>query len=236
MVDARVQALRERFRADGDAEHARFHKGYHKSELQFHGLKTPELRAAIRDTIPPRPRLPAAEICKLAKELWARKWYEERIAALELLARVGKELRLSDLALLKRLTTECDGWGLLDHVACKTLSPMALARGEPLYERVRKWSSARHMWTRRASILVHIHPARAGALAHDYAWDTFEELLHEPEFFIRKAIGWTLRECSKRYPQEVHDFLLRVGDRAAPLTRREGARNLPLKLRRAILP
>ena len=50
----------------------------------------------------------------------------------------------------------------------------------------------------------------------------------------RKAIGWALRECSKRYPREVHDFLVRVGERASGLTRREGARNLSARLRATI--
>jgi len=60
-------------------------------------------------------------------------------------------------------------------------------------------------------------------------------LLHETEFFIRKAIGWTLREIGKSEPRAVHAFLMRVGDRASGLTRREGARRLPPPLRRDIL-
>ena len=63
--------------------------------------------------------------------------------------------------------------------------------------------------------------ARRGQLSDRYSWPTFEELLPEREFFIRKALGWTLRECSKKYPEQVAEFLLRVGERASGLTRRE---------------
>jgi len=49
-------------------------------------------------------------------------------------------------------------------------------------------------------------------------------------FFIRKAIGWALRECSKKYPEEVFAFLERIGGRASGLTRREGSRRLPEQL------
>ena len=69
----------------------------------------------------------------------------------------------------------------------------------------------------------------------DNSWPTFEELLPEREFFIRKALGWTLRECSKKYPEQVAEFLLRVGERASGLTRREGGRNLPEQLRERVL-
>src|SRR5690606_7009565 len=97
------------------------------------------------------------------------------------------------------------------------------------------WREDSVMWTRRASILVHIHPARQAQLAQDHCWDTWESRLHEKDFFIRKAIGWALRESSKEYPQQVHDFLVRVGDRASGLTRREGEHLWPAHQRAAIL-
>ncbi len=236
MTDPRLRELRRRLQLAADPEHARFHKGYHKSDLSFFGLKTPAMRSVGRAAFPHRREMERGEVTELAAELWSSPWFEERFIALELLAVRPERLQVRDLGLLKRIATECDGWVLLDHLACNTLSHLALQRGEPIYAKVRNWSSHRHMWTRRASILVHIRPARAGELDHAYAWETFNERLHEPEFFIRKAIGWALRECSKQYPDEVHDFLLRAGDKASSLTRREGARNLTPELRRSILP
>jgi len=233
--DPRIRDLRRSLRAAGNAEHARFHKGYHKSSLSFHGLKTPAMRAAARAAFPRRDKLERKELLELVTELWTFEWFEERFCALELLSRAAPELGARDLPLIKRLTTHCDGWVLLDHLACNTLSPLALNLGEPIYDKVCTWSRHRHMWTRRASILVHIRPARASELALDRAFETFEERLFEEEFFIRKAIGWTLRECSRHYPKQVHEFLVRVGDAASGLTRREGARNLPAALRRAVL-
>lgn len=231
----RIAQLRRALHAAGDPDFASFHKGYHKSPLKFYGIKTTPLRALEAEAFPKRPRLAPELVREAVTLLWASEYFEERITALSLLARLVDDLELADLVWLKSIAHQCDGWGVLDSLACRTLSPLAKRLGEPLYQEVFGWRQDDWMWTRRAAILVHIMPSRAKMLAADYPWRTFDALLHEKEFFIRKAIGWTLREISKQYPQAVHDYLMRVGEKAAPLTRREGARNLPDRLRLPIL-
>ena len=68
----------------------------------------------------------------------------------------------------------------------------------------------------------------------EYALSTFEELLHEKEFFIRKAIGWTLREISKHYPEVTFEFLKEHKKEASGLTMREGVRRLPAALKKVL--
>jgi 3-methyladenine DNA glycosylase AlkD len=132
------------------------------------------------------------------------------------------------------MTGDCEGWAWLDWLATKIIGPVALAHGDPAWRDIRGWTDDPWLWTRRASILAHVPAARKGALEEAYAWPTFEERLFEKEFFIRKAVGWALRECAKHYAPEVCDFLVRVGGRASGLTRREGARRLPPELRRRV--
>ncbi len=62
-----------------------------------------------------------------------------------------------------------------------------------------------------------------------------EKMISEKEFFIRKAIGWTLREMSKADTDEVFDFLMKIKGKASGLTLREGAKRLPEKQREPIL-
>ncbi len=235
MVDSRIALLRDLIDSLADPAHAQFHRAYHKSALEFRGLKISPLRSAIRTAFPVRQELSVPDGLGVVEELWSNECFEHRLAALELLARLAGRLPPGRLALVKRLSVQCNEWALLDHLACNTLGPMVLQHGPVLYGKVRQWTTHAHLWTRRASILAHIRPARAAQLSHENAWATFEELLPEREFFIRKAIGWTLRECSKRYPSEVRGFLLRVGERASGLTRKEGARNLPPDMRQAVL-
>lgn len=123
---------------------------------------------------------------------------------------------------------------MLDFLATGHLGYLALTYPDAVYPEVRKWSKSKHMWTRRAAILVHVLPARKKMLAGEYAWPTFAELLHEKEFFIRKAIGWTLRECAKHYPEEVFEFIREHKTKMSGLTFREASRNLPETMRKRL--
>jgi len=225
--DERLQALRDAFEALRDDEHALFHQGYHKSQLKFYGLKTPVSRKALTTAFPKRQTPERDELIELVKQLWASPYWEERMAAIELLSRRAGELTLSHLPWLKELTRGCEGWAQLDTLACRTLGEMALVRGEAMYRKVFAWRKDAWMWTRRASVLIHLMPSRKSELFDETAWDTFASLLPEDEFFIRKAIGWTLREISKHYPAQVVEFLNAHDDAVSGLTFREGSRNLP---------
>lgn len=240
-TDPRLLALRAGLEQRADPQHAVFHRNYHKSQLRFHGLKTPALKQLYREVFPGRSQLEDRELYSMVRQLWTSGCWEETMLAIMLLERHHKQLPLIYIAAILTMTRECEGWAQLDGLACGVLSKMGLRFGEDeelkwqFYEEVAVWAEDKCMWSRRASILVHIHPSRQGQLAEEYCWDTWESRLHETEFFIRKAIGWALREASKEYPQEVHDFLARIGNRASGLTRREGARNLPEELRINIL-
>ncbi|MCB1221961.1 MAG: DNA alkylation repair protein [Planctomycetales bacterium] len=239
--DERIERIRTLLHEHADPQHALFHREYHKSQLMFHGLRAPVLKQLYRSVFPSRSRLDEDGLSGIVNQLWHSGCWEETMLAIMLLERHQRQLPLDYIASILTMTRECEGWAQLDGLACGVLSQMALRfdAAEELrrqfYGDVAAWAEDSCMWTRRASILVHIHPARQARLAEDYCWDTWASRLHEKEFFIRKAIGWVLREASKQYPQQVHDFLLRVGDRASGLTRREGARNLPSQLRIGIL-
>jgi 3-methyladenine DNA glycosylase AlkD len=88
---------------------------------------------------------------------------------------------------------------------------------------------------RRASLISQILLFREGKGDKELFFRLAEEMIEEREFFIRKAIGWTLREMSKADPQAAFDFLLRVKDRASGLTLREGAKRLPDEMRNKVV-
>lgn len=230
---ASLEQLRGLLRAGSDAQHAAFHREYHKSELRFHGLRTPQLQAIWREVWPARRKLARDEVLPLIDPLWESGWFEEATTAIHLLGRIAPQLGPADLPMLHSQTRRCAGWGPLDFLAIGCLGPLALAKGEDIYKPVMAWLDDGWLWTRRAAILIHIVPARRGALAQNYTWPSLAARLHEKDFFIRKAIGWTLREISKHYPGEVAAFARQYRERMAPLSFREGTRNLSAELREA---
>jgi 3-methyladenine DNA glycosylase AlkD len=88
------------------------------------------------------------------------------------------------------------------------------------------WSTDGDMWIRRASITAQLKAKDQTDLRLLRA--VLEANLADPEFFIRKAIGWALREFGKTDPEWVRTFVSDHGDRLSPLSRHEALRNLPL--------
>lgn len=226
--------LRAEFAAAGNPADGEQQQRYHKSPLPFYGLKAADQVRICRSQFPPR-AISRATHLPLMQALWHGEYFDERVAALWLMERLARSLTPQDLPWLHTMTRECTGWALTDYLATRTLSALALRYGGQAYPALAAWLEDDWLWTRRAALLVHVMPARKAQLDPAWAWPAFESRLHEREFFIRKAVGWVLRECCKHYSNDVHAFLLRVGERASGLTRREGARNLPPELRRPIL-
>ena len=235
-TDPRLIELRKRFKKASDATHAVFHKNYHKSSKDFYGLKNAALVEAFQAIFPKKEQIEKAEAISLGLQLWSSNWFEEQAAGLMLLARMADELTPKDLPMLKKIADECEGWGMLDYLATKHLGTLAMNYEEAVYSKVRRWTKSKHLWTRRAAILIHILPARKKRLRAEFALPTFTELLHEKEFFIRKAIGWTLREIVKHYPEITYEFLKDHRAEVSGLTMREGARRLPQKMKRELWP
>jgi 3-methyladenine DNA glycosylase AlkD len=242
-----LAAIRAALGQDADPAHAEFHRAYHKSELKFLGLRAAQMEAAWREVWPARQRLSREDVLPLVDPLWDSGVVEETGTAIYLLSRIAKLFTRDDLPLLHAQTRRCTGWAQLDFLALKVLGPVAVnhsqsasvlataAAGHPIYAPVMAWLDDEWLWTRRAAVLIHAVPARQGKLDHRYAWPSFAARLHEKEFFIRKAIGWALRECVKHYPERVVEFVQQHRGAMSGLTLREATRNLPEELRQQAL-
>jgi 3-methyladenine DNA glycosylase AlkD len=89
-----------------------------------------------------------------------------------------------------------------------------------------RWSRDEDLWVRRSSLLAHLLPMRRGDGDLDAFLELALPLAAEKEFFIRKAIGWVLREASKKRPDEVYRILLAHRDELSGLSLREAAKRL----------
>jgi len=98
-----------------------------------------------------------------------------------------------------------------------------------------RWASDEDFWIRRAALLTVSPAVKRGDVPFSVFAVLAVPMLGEREFFIRKAIGWVLREVSKQNPAAVAAFLRAHRADVAGLTLREGAKYLPAKQRRALL-
>lgn len=148
------------------------------------------------------------------------------MASVIFLERFGRLLRPDDLPLLERLLRESRTWALVDGLAGDVVGRLAEREPDGVGTVLDRWATDTDFWIRRASLLAELRPIRSGATLERFVARAVP-MLDETEFFIRKAIGWVLREGGKKRPDEVVAWLAPRTDRASGVTMREAIKYLP---------
>jgi 3-methyladenine DNA glycosylase AlkD len=195
----------------------------------------PAIRKAAVALRREHPDLDRAALLALVDALWARGIHECRMAAVELLDLYVDRLRASDLGgVVERLLRESGTWALVDGLAAHVAG--ALVERFPGQEAtLDRWARDDDFWLRRSALLAHLVALREGRGDFERFAARADAMLEEREFFIRKAIGWVLRDASRRDPDRVARWLVPRAARAAPLTLREATKYLPDAVRARIL-
>jgi 3-methyladenine DNA glycosylase AlkD len=228
---ARVEA---ELRDGGDPARGAGARRYLKIDLECLGCGAPAIRAAVEAVLREPPGLDRRRLIALVRALWARPVWDVRAAAMVLLERRAGLLAPVDLTLLERLIRASGTWALVDGLAIHAVGPL-VARHPELEATLDRWVRDDDFWVRRSALLAHLLPLRRGGGDFERFARRADALLDEREFFIRKAIGWVLRETGKKRPELVAGWLAPRLERASGLTVREAVRWLPARDQRALL-
>ena len=224
--DARITE----FVVDGRAENE---KRYLKSAMDHLGVAVPDVRRVMAGLLRESPPAGHDDIIELVMVLWdepsSPAVFQRRLAAGIVLTRRKEDLVPADLPLLERLLRECHTWALMDEIVPRSLTELADSHPE-VDEAVAAWAEDEDFWMRRAALLRHLKPLAAGEGDFGAFSSIADPMLGEDEFFIRKAIGWVLRETSKKRPELVADWVRPRAARMSGLTFRESTRQLPQEL------
>lgn len=214
-------------------ERAAKEKLYLKSELEHWGVAVPRIRSAVRDALRAAGALERPELLAAVDALWKSAVHEQRVAAVQLLQARVELLNARDLARVQQLIRESRTWALVDELAARVAG--ALVEREPTLARaLDRWAKDDDFWVRRSALLALLLPLRRGAGDFARFARYAEAMLEEREFFIRKAIGWVLRETSKQRPELVYRWLSERSGRASGVTMREATKYLTPAQRRRL--
>jgi 3-methyladenine DNA glycosylase AlkD len=233
-VDPRRVAdeLEARLRALGTPERAEQEQRYLKSELEHLGATVWQIRREVKSLAMEHPDLTHAELVAVVEALWAKPVHERRMAAVVVLETYPDLIEQRDLALLERFVREAKTWALVDGLSEDVLGAL-LVRHPVAADMLDRWAKDSDLWVRRSVLLAQIKPLKAGA-SFDHFARYADGMLEEREFFIRKAIGWVLRETGKTRPDEVFEWLAPRADRASGVTVREAVKYLSPEQRSAL--
>jgi 3-methyladenine DNA glycosylase AlkD len=166
--------------------------------------------------------------------LWRRRVFEQRMMAVLLLEAFQPLLRPADMPLLERLIRQSKTWAFVDELAIVITGPL-VERSPGLTRVLDRWAEGDDFWLRRSAMLALLRPLRRGDGDFRRFTGYAEAMLPEREFFIRKAIGWVLRETAKKRPDLVYQWLLPRCEGASGVTVREAVKYLAPRQRADVL-
>ncbi|WP_087011255.1 DNA alkylation repair protein [Leucobacter sp. 7(1)] len=244
VVPALVAAIDAGLRERATPERAERERAYLKSEITHYGTTVPQTRAVVKGALK-GVTLSHAELVDAATLLWAEPVHERRAAAAALLEARSPQLVPSDIVMLERFLRESRTWALVDDIAATLVGPLVdrasggasdgAAHRAELEAVLDRWSTDDDFWIRRSALLAHLVPLREGGGNFDRFARYADTMLDEREFFIRKAIGWVLRDTSRKRPELVFAWILPRAAHASGLTVREAIRRLPDTQQAAVL-
>jgi 3-methyladenine DNA glycosylase AlkD len=216
--------LERDMRALGTPERAEGEKRYLKSDLDFLGVPVWGIRKVMKAFAELHRDLPHDDVVALIEALWAKPVFERRMIAAMLLEEHVAVLEPTDLVLIERLIRESKSWALVDVLSGDVVGEIIL-RNPKVVARLDAWARDDDFWVRRSALLAQLLPLKHGASFRRFA-SYADSMLEEKEFFIRKAIGWVLRETAKRRPDEVYEWLAPRAHRSSGVTIREAIKYL----------
>jgi 3-methyladenine DNA glycosylase AlkD len=224
-----VTEIRGVLAAAGDPERARAQQAYLKSAMLLHGIGSPALKALLRPILAdPAHRMRSRQEWEdTVRELWDGATHrEERYAALALTGqrtcRAWQDPRA--LPLYEHLVTTGAWWDLVDPVAADRVGPILLGDPAEVAPVVRGWAASDDLWLRRAAVISQLKARERTDTA--LLRECIELNLDDASFWLRKAIGWALRQYARTDPAWVRAEVERWGPRLSGLSRREALKHL----------
>ncbi len=198
---------------------------YMRDQFAFHGIPTPARRAALKPLVRSLKGVDAGVLIEAAGELWREPQRECQYAAIDLLAAHVRQLDGTHIDALLALARQAAWWDAVDALAV-VVGTVVRADRPGRQPRMDEAVSHPDLWTRRVAMLHQLGWRADTDLARLFGYAL--QLAHEEDFFIRKAIGWGLRDYAHHDPEAVRAFLLAHRTTLSALTVREAGKHLDM--------
>ncbi|MFB7598053.1 DNA alkylation repair protein [Streptomyces sp. NPDC056160] len=223
LADTVLERLTTAYAAAADPPRAPALRAYMKDVAPFLGLTAPVRRALSRTVLAGTPRPREADCTAIALRCWDLPEREYHYFAVDYLRRHVGRCSSRFLPVTRHLVTTVPWWDTVDLLAAHVVGPL-VAADPRLRADMDAWIADENPWVARTALLHQLRYRQRTDSERLFAYCVRQG--GHPDFFVRKAIGWSLREYAKTDPEAVRDFVARERGRFAPLSVREALRNI----------
>ncbi len=221
-IDPYLRPLHRLFQESGNGTIARGQEAYMKGHFRFHGIKSPERRVLLRSFLETAGPPPVDRLAAIVRSAWSAEEREMHYAGMELFASKARALDPSWLPLADELILQNSWWDTVDFIAVHIVGAILARRRESLLAYNRHCMDSDQLWLQRTALIMQLQ----------WKERTDEELLFQncralaghPDFFIRKGIGWALRQYARTNPVAVRQFV--SSHALSPLSAREALKRM----------
>lgn len=223
--EALVIAIRAALSARSDRAAATQARKYLKTDMPMFGVSRPVLKELLRDALAQHVPATRTEWEQAVRLAWAGPQRELKYAAVAILRGYrGRWLGPEAIPLLEQLIREGAWWDLVDELATHPVGDVLASHRAEMAPVLERWIASDDPWLRRAALLAQVR--HRGKTDVPMLLDFCRRQADDPSFWIRKAVGWALREHAHTDPETVRTFLAEMGDRLSPLSRAEAEKHL----------
>lgn len=197
---------------------------YMKSDMPFYGVMSKDRRTVTRQLVVEYPARDHAGYARNVRSLWSGAFREDRYLAIGYARSRPRFVTISSLPLFRTMIVQGAWWDFVDEIASHLVGSVLIAQPDVATPRVATWVSVDDRWLRRTSIICQLR--RKTSTDIELLDHACSQNLSDTDFFIRKAIGWALREYAKTDPQWVLAYVHDHRDSMSGLSLTEATKHL----------
>jgi 3-methyladenine DNA glycosylase AlkD len=216
-----IKELEETFLRHSDEKQARKQAAYMRYLFLFLGLQTPKRRALQKPLYKTYPVQDEQRLNQVLQCLWSKKQREFQYAALDIAESFHKFASAQMLKVYEWMIRTKSWWDTVDDVAANLVGPL-LSDHPKLMEVMDCWIQDENLWIRRSALIFQLKWKTKTDT--DRLFTYCRHAMHDSDFFIRKAIGWALRQYSKTDPVAVKQFIQNNQHKLSLLSIKEGSK------------
>lgn len=221
MIDY-IQDIESELRKNANPVYAQYMKAYMRHKFEYFGIKSPHRRELTKPFLIKTSLPSVSELWPIVQELWEKPEREYQYFAMELCSRYSRSVDKSWIDHYESLIISKSWWDTVDFIAATLVGHYFKIFPDMIESITKRWMKSGNIWLQRTCLIFQLK--YKDDVNTELLSSFIKELSLSKEFFITKAIGWSLREYSKRNPSWVLDFV--QNNTLQPLSRREALKRI----------